>query len=245
MIDKVIHGASWGSQLTLLRSACTAFVRCEIRVPDVSFTFGTKVLAAIPGVTRVFPNKEREEVVLEVVVRDKQALDETVMSTIQGYWPVVKATRTLITVNNMQWHRDSMQADSRVFIGTAAPDLSWAVMLKDHLLRDVGVECWLYSNGIPIGEASWPDSVDEAIKSAPLYIFLISDNKSDELQREIGQAEGVGRPHDICPLVLPGTSFDDIAPRLKLKQDLDANDFFAYSKMLDWIGERLGRPDSV
>jgi hypothetical protein len=240
-VDEVTHGASWGSRQVLLRSTCTAFVRCAIRVEEITFAFGTSVLAKIPGVIRVFPNEERNEVVLEVVARDKRALDETVMSTIQGHWPVVKATRTLIAVDSMQWHRDSPMTDARVFIGTAAPDLGWAMRLKEHLMQDVGLDCWLYSAGIPIGESFWPKSVDAAIKRAPLFVFLVSDHESKELQREIGKAEGIATDeHDICCIVLPPKQFDDLDGRLTTKHHLDGSDFFAYSKMLDWIGQRLG-----
>ncbi len=237
--DIILDGTSRGSHLALLRSACTAFVRCKIRVSEVAFNYGSKALAAIQGVTRAFPNRDSDEIVLEVVTRDKRSLDKAVMGTIQREWPVVEGTRTLVTVNNMRWHRDSLATNSPVFIGTADTDRSWAAALKEQLMADIGLRCWLYLDGIPLAEESWPGTVDEAIENAPLHIFLIGSNESDELKLEIAKAEAIANPRDICILVLPGVAFNDLPTRLKLKQNLDAGDFFAYSKMLDWIGARL------
>jgi len=93
-VDSVLPGASAASREMLLDSSCTAFVRCAIRADEVTVSWATNVLATLPGVTRLFPSSELQEVVLEVIAKDKRTFDEAIMSTIQGQWSVVKSTRT-------------------------------------------------------------------------------------------------------------------------------------------------------
>ena len=102
---EVLPGLSHSNRQLLGRSACLGFVRATIRVPDVTVAYAAEVLMSLPGVVRVFPNADKGEITLEVVADGKRALDEVVMSHIQGAAAVVKATRTYVVINSMRWER--------------------------------------------------------------------------------------------------------------------------------------------
>jgi hypothetical protein len=240
-VDTISDGSSMGSRQTLLRRSCTAFVRCKIRTPDVNMRFAVGVLARLQGVTRVFSNDDDKEAVLEIVAHDKRALDDTVMSTIQGHGGVVRSTRTFLTVDQMRWQREVTAPDARVFVGLAATDLRWAESIADRVERDMGIKCWLYSD-IPIGTSSLTISADEATAKALLYIFVITQDylKSNECQREFGKVEERANAEDICCIV-QNVPFNELDLRYAQKWCLDAGDFFAYPRLLDWVTSRLAK----
>ncbi len=238
-VDSVVSSEGWNGYHPLLRSFCTAFIRCTLRVPELSMPFSTSVLATLPGVTRLFMNEERQEVVLEAVASNKRAFDDMVMSTIQGQWSVVRSTRTLLAINHLMWYRDLASSNTRAFVSVATSDIPWAMALATQLERDTGIDCWTFHN-IPIG-ASWPRTIDEVIGSARVHLFITSREALDskECQREFGMVEVTADPLDICCLVLPDLDFADLPTRYRQKECLDARGLFAYPKLLDWIQGRL------
>lgn len=238
--DSVVQGPSFRSREMLLNGACVAFVRCRIRTDEVPMLRATSILATLPGVTRLFPNSELEEVVLEVVAPDKQVFDQLVMSSIQGKWSVVQSTRTFLLINSMSWRRGAALDQSPIFVSTPESDLHRALWLRGRIETDIGLACWTY-NDIPIGTASWTKLIEEVIDAAPLRIFLLSKAalSSEECQREFGRAEAISDPQDICCILLPGCEIGDLPTRYQQRQCLATADFRSYPLLLDWIRERL------
>ena len=236
--DSVVEGLSFASREVLLKGACVAFVRCRIRVDEMPVLQATNILATLPGVTRLFPNDERQEVVLEVLAPDKPAFYRLIMSSIQSKWDVVKSTRTFLLINSMIWRRKALD-DSPVFISTAESDLHRALWLGDRIEADVGLTCWTY-NEIPVS-APPADLIDGAIDGAPLLIFLISKAflASEECQREFARAEALADPGDICCVLLPGCEIGDLPPRFQRRQCLVTADFRSYPLLVNWMRERL------
>lgn len=238
--DRVVEGPSFASREVLLNSACVAFVRCTIRTDEMPMLRATNILATLPGVTRLFPNSDLQEVVLEVVAPSKQIFDQLIMSSIQGQWSVVKSTRTFLLINSMGWRRDPALDHSPIFISTAESDLHRALWLGGRIGTDIGLQCWTY-NDIPIGTASWTHLIDEMIDAAPLKIFLLSKAalESEECQREFGRTEAVSDSNDICCVLLPDCEISDLPTRYQQRQCLATADFRSYPLLVDWIHERL------
>jgi hypothetical protein len=237
--EDVIFGRSAATQEGLLTSACMAFVRCAIRTDEVTVPWAAKVLATLPGVIKLFPSAKEHEIVLQVVAPDKKTFDDAIMSAIQGQWSVVRSTRTYLAINGMQWHREAREKTSAIFISTATSDLPLALWLGERIRKDTGLPSWTYKD-IAIGTAFWTQSIDEAIEAAPFHVFLLSKAAlaSDECQREFGRAEAVDSGN-ICCLLLPDCTFEDLPTRYQQRQCLSAADFLAYPQLLDWIHSRL------
>ncbi len=237
--DSVMPGTSSNSRERVLSGACAAFVRCAIRTEETTVSRAAEVLATLPGVVRLFPSAEKQEVVLEVLAPDKKTFDATIMSSVQGRSGVVGSTRTYLAINGMQWYRGPVDAGPEAFISTAESDLPLAAWLSERLRKDIGLVAWTFKD-IPVGAPAWTGSIDEAIASARFHIFLLSEAAlaSAECQREFGQAEAreTGR---ICCLLLPGLSFEALPVRYQQRQCLSAADFQAYPKLLDWIHSHL------
>jgi TIR domain len=240
--DSVIPGASSESRERSLSGACTAFVRCSIRTEETTISRAAEVLATLPGVVKLFPSAEHQEVVLEVLAPDKKTFDARVMSSVQGQWSVVRSTRTYMVINGMQWHRSPTQEGPEIFISVAESNISMALWLSDRIREDIGLSSWTFKD-IPIGTPSWTRSIDEAIDAASFHIFLVSEAAlaSPECQREFGQAEALDIGN-ICCLLLPGCAFEELPVRYQQRQCLSAADFQAYPKLLDWIHSRLKNP---
>jgi hypothetical protein len=240
--DSVVEGPSFASREMLLNGACLAFVRCRIRAEEMPVLQATSILATLPGVTRLFPNDDRQEVILEVLAPDKPTFDRLIMSSIQSKWDVVKATRTFLLINSMIWRREQVD-DSSVFISTAKGDLHRALWLGNRIKADIGLPCWTY-NEIPVGTESWADYIDDVIDVAPLGIFLISEAflASDECLREFARVEAVADPNDICCVLLPGCEISDLPMRYQKRQCLVTADFRSYPLLVSWMRERLKAP---
>jgi hypothetical protein len=237
--DSVVWGTSFASRETLLKSSCVAFVRCRIRADEIPMLQATSILTTLPGVTRLFPNSELQEVVLEVVAPDKQAFDRLIMSSIQSKWAVVRSTRTFLLIDSMSWHRQELDK-SPIFISVAEGDLHRALWLGERIETDMGLACWTY-NKIPIGTASWTQVIDETIDAAPLKIFLLSkiSLESEECLREFARADAISEPNDICCVLFPGCEISDLPSRYQQRQCLISADFRSYPMLLDWIHDRL------
>lgn len=130
-----------------------AFVRCSIRTKEITLPRAADILATMPGVVRLFPNAEHQEIVLEVVVPDKKSFDATIMSSVQGPSSVVRSTRTYLVINGMQWHRGPVQAGPEIFISTAKSDLPLATWLSERLRKDIGPATWTLTSrsALPLG----------------------------------------------------------------------------------------------
>lgn len=92
-------------------------------------------------------------------------------------------------------------------------DNSFGTDLKRQIEADTGLRCWKYDDDIPEGEADWPESVDEAMKKAPLHLYLLSEHSigSGECQREYGQSlQLVRQPQDVCNLLVPGFDLKEL-----------------------------------
>jgi hypothetical protein len=242
-VDEVIPGASSASHERWLSGACTAFVRCAIRTEEMPVSRAAEVLATLPGVVRLFPSAEHQEIVLEVLAPDKKTFDATIMSSVQGRWSVVRSTRTYLVINGMQWHQEPAKVGPDIFISTAKSDLPLATWLSQQLQEDIGLATWTFKN-IPIGTPSWTSEIDGAIDSARFHIFLLSEAAlaSAECQREFGQAKA-REAGGICCLLLPGLTFEALPVRYQQRQCLSAADFLAYPKLLEWIHGRLRNGD--
>ncbi|HEX7135551.1 MAG TPA: toll/interleukin-1 receptor domain-containing protein [Iamia sp.] len=241
-VDEVVPGASSGSQEYVLRTSCTAFVRCAIRTDEVILDYAAPILARISGVRRAFVNKQCDEVMLEVVGRDKSSFDEAVMSSIQSEWSVVRSTRTLIAINGMRWSASSpSDADPTIFVSVASSDAHIATSLAKRLEGDLGISCWTYLD-IPVG-STWTSEVDHSLKAALLHIMVVSEAAlaSGECQREFGAIRERSLPEDICCLVHPDLDFRDVALRYRQLQCIPMGDFLSYSHVLDWVVRRLHR----
>lgn len=239
--DSVIKGPSFTSREMLLSSACAAFVRCRIRADEMPMLQATSILGALPGVTRLFPNEELQEVVLEVMAPNMQAFDQLIMSSVQNKGGVVKSTRTFLLINSMSWRRQDALNGSPIFISVAEKDLPRALWLGKRIETDIGLDCWTF-NDIPIGTASWTDAIDEVVDAAPLRVFLLSKASLDskECQREFGRADGVSDPNDVCCVLLPDCEVSDLPVRYRQRQCVVTADFRSYPLLLDWIHTRLG-----
>jgi hypothetical protein len=240
-VDLVIPGRSLGSHQAALRGSCGAIVRCETRIEEYSVDYSATILAQLPGVTRVYVNRERSEIVLEVLTSGKGPFDDAIMSSIQGQWSVVKSTRTLITIGGMSWWRDELrQPSGLLFVSLANHDLPFGTALSRRLHQDTGLTCWTYSD-IPVATGSWPGAVDDVIRNAELHVFLLSAEalESAECQREFGKVEAIVAPEKICCLLLPGCEIAHLPVRYQVRQCLKANDFFAYPRLIEWIEHHL------
>jgi len=239
LADDVLPGLSRSSRQLLGRSACLGFVRATIRVPDVTVAYAAEVLMSLPGVVRIFPSADKSEIALEVVADGKRALDEVVMSHIQGAAAVVKATRTYVVINSMHWERGESDGEPVVFMSVAKGDAPFALALRARIERDCAVRCWTFHD-IPVGAKSWSDVIDDAIARAVCHIFVTSKEAlvSAECQREFGRADAISEPVDICCLLLPDCTVAELPARYQQRQCLKANEFFAYPQLLDWL---LGR----
>jgi hypothetical protein len=238
---EVLPGLSHSSRQLLGRSACLGFVRATIRVPDVTIAYATEVLMSLPGVVRVFPSANENEVALEVVADGKRALDEVVMSHIQGAAAVVKATRTYVVINSMRWAKGEADGEPLAFISVAKGDAPFALALRARIERDCAIRCWTFHD-IPVGVKSWSDVIDDVIARAACHIFVTSQEAlaSAECQREFGRADAISVPADICCLLLPECTVAKIPARYQQRQCLKANEFFAYPQLLDWLLGRAG-----
>jgi hypothetical protein len=238
-VDEVLDGSSVDTRQYLARRACAAFVRCAIRVPDVTVKYATSELAQLPGVVRLFTNEAKAEVVLEIVAEGKRALDTAVMSTIQGQASIVKATRTYIVINHMQWLRDAPASIPTLFMSVADADVAFARDLRKRLEGDCEIQCWLFDD-IPLGSDSWTDVVDQAIGDARSAIFVTSKTAltSTECAREFGVVDALFDARDICVLVLPDCEINELPTRYQQRQCLKATEFFAYSRIVDWVLNR-------
>lgn len=238
---EVLPGLSHSSRQLLGRSACLGFIRATIRVPDVTVAYAAEVLMSLPGVVRVFPSADKGEIALEIVADGKRALDEVVMSHIQGAAAVVKATRTYVVINSMRWERDEADGEPLVFISVAKGDAPFALALRTRIERDCAIQCWTFHD-IPVGTKSWSDVIDEVIARAACHIFVTSKEALDssECQREFGRADAISVPADICCLLVSECTVAELPARYQQRQCLKANDFFAYPQLLDWLLGKTG-----
>lgn len=234
--EEVLAGASANSSEMNLSTACIAFVRCVIRVDEVTVPWAASVLKTLPGVRRLFLSADRGEVILEVLAPGKEVFDRLIMSSIQGEWSVVRSTRTFLLVNHMRWERAAPFEQAPIFISTAAADLHRALALGGRIHADTGIPCWTYSD-IPIGTPSWTSVIDDVIAASPMKIFILSKAAlaSDECQREFGRVEASSDASRICCLVLPECAMGELPPRYQQRQCLSAEELLAYPLLLDWI----------
>ena len=96
-----------------------------------------------PGGSQLLYNRSAPEICLEVVVRDKRALDELIMSTIQMKWAVT-STRTLLVIDNLVWKSGQGLSGKPVFLSLAEPDLAFGVELAKRIEQDTGLDTWTY-----------------------------------------------------------------------------------------------------
>ena len=187
----------------------------------------------------MFVNRESNEVVLYVVAPSKGAFDETVMTTIQGRWSVVKSTRTLISIGGMAWKR-ARRSQGLIFVSVAQQDLSFGRELTRQLQHDTGLECWTFSD-IPIASGAWPTAIDDVIKLADLHLFLLSDEAllSQECQREFGRIDATALDEDVCCLLLPECEPNQLPVRYQVRQCLKLADPFGYRRLVEWLEGRL------
>jgi hypothetical protein len=200
-------------------------------------------MARRPGVARVFLPEIGDELILELVAPDKTRLDTLIMSEIQSTG-LIASTRTLWGVNTLRWSRWGPATEGGVFVSTAHSELNFARDLADQITRDTGVKVWTMAD-LPTGHEQYQREINNVINDAPLHIFLIGRAwlASAECQAEFGRVEGLAMDRrDSCCIIIPDeVDFADLPPRIRQRQCLRRDDFFAYPKLMMWLSERLQR----
>lgn len=216
------------------------FIRCEI-FDEYTVDYAASILAHLPGVTRLFVDSRRSEVVIEVAAKGKAEFDDAVMSSIQAQWSVVKSTRTLLTINDLSWRRapSPVSGGGGIFVSLASQDLPLGTALARRVEADSGLKCWVYSELAP--GSTWPAEVDHAIRQADLHLFLLSTASlaSAECQREFTKVDAIADARDVCCILVPGCDLSSLPPTYQERQCLKAEDLFAYPRLLEWISARL------
>jgi hypothetical protein len=241
-VDQIITGPRFHDSTVLLRSSCRAYIRCTIDINENTIGFAANVLQELDCTVAVYLSRDSAELVLEVLAADKGQFDEVVMSRIQGEWAIVKSTRSFLVINNMSWTDWVDSLGPTIFMSVADDDNAFATTLKRQIEADTGLHCWKYDDDILEGEANWPNSVDGAMRSAPLHLYVLSEHflKSGECQREFGQSlQLVRHPQDICGLLKSGFDPHRLGDRYRIRNLIVGEKFFAYSKLLDWVHRRL------
>lgn len=242
VVDQILTGPRFHDSTALLRSSCRAYIRCTIDINENTIGFAANVLQELDCTVAVYLSRDSADLILEVLAADKGQFDEVVMSRIQGEWAIVKSTRSYLVINNMSWTDWVDSLGPTIFMSVADGDNGFAISLKRQIEADTGLHCWKYDDDILEGEASWPNSVDEAMRSAPLHLYVLSENflNSGECQREFGQSlQLVKHPQDICTMLIPGFDPHNLGDRYRIRNLIVGDKFFAYCKLLDWIHRRL------
>lgn len=248
-IGKIVKGPAANKGRYRGHSSVCAFVRCYIDTRATNFEFVIQRLSSLPGVQFLFPSEEKNEVIAKVMVSDKLALDETIMSKIQESGMITR-TRTYFTISDMHWcqsgiprSRKDYQGNAKeypIFMGLSEKNLSFGLDLCEQIYRDTRVRVWNYSL-IETGKEHWSKEVDYSIESAAAFLFLVTPEflESKECQREFGKIEGLAKPGSICCLVLPPTKMVDLPGRFQNRQCVDGSKFFSYSTLLRWISDTI------
>jgi len=193
----------------------------------------------LPGVVRLFPSRTSEEVILEVVAVDKRALDELVMSTIQGHPNAAMFTHTFIVIDHLPWQRDPPFPEPSLLITVADVDLSLGMGLSDILETDTGIRCRTYPR-LPF-DAQPPEPLADVVTKARCHVLMVSKEGLDSVswKHRFKTVTEHAERSDICCLVLPDCTARDVPMACKQLLCFDANSFLAYPSLLDWIRGRL------
>lgn len=240
--DHVLVGPRFHDSTVLLKNSCRAFVRCTIDTGENTIGYAATALQSLDCTIAVYFNDRSDFLILEVVAADKGKFDEVVMSEIQAEWALVKSTRSYIVINMHAWANWVDSLGPTIFISVSNDDNAFATLLKRQIESDTGLTCWKYDDDILHGEANWPNSVDEAMRRAPLHLYILSDHflRSSECQREFGQSQRVVKnPEDICGILMPGFDRHSLGARYSSRNWIVGENFLAYSRLLDWILSRL------
>jgi hypothetical protein len=241
-VDQTFIGPRFHDSTAMLRSSCRAYIHCKIDVNENTLGFAANVLQDLDCTVAVYLSDESDSLILEVLAADKGQFDDVVMSKIQGEWAIVKSTRSYIVINNLSWANWIDKLGPAIFMSVASGDNWFAADLKRQLEADTGLRCWKYDDDILEGEASWPSSVDDAMNSAPLHLYILSENfsHSNECQREYGQSTRlVKHPQDLCGFLMPGVKLENLDERYRIRNCIVGDNFFAYCRLLDWVHKRL------
>jgi hypothetical protein len=241
-VDRILTGPRFHDSTVLLRNSCRAYIRCTIDVEENSISFAANVLRDLSCTVAVYVNYESDTMVLEVLAANKGQFDDIVMSKIQGEWAIVKSTRSYLVINSMSWTDWVDALGPTIFMSVSDRDRMFAADLKRQIEADTGLHCWKYDEDIIEGEENWPLSVDEAMRAAPLHLFVLSEDSlaSGECQREFGQSvHMVKHQQDICSFLIPGFDLGRLDERYRIRNCIVGDKFFAYSRLLDWIHKRL------
>ena len=236
-IDHIITGPRFHDSTILLRSACRAYIRCTVDLDENTIGYAATVLQSLDCLVALYFNDRSETLILEVLAADKGQFDEVVMSAIQGEWAIVRSTRSYIVINGLSWTDWADSLGPTIFMSVSSKDNGFAADLRRQIEADTGLRCWKYDDDILEGDASWPNSVDEAMASAPLHLYILSENflESGECQREFGQSlHLVKHSQDICCLLVPGLDPRRLTERYRIRNSIVGDKFFAYSRLLDW-----------
>jgi hypothetical protein len=145
-------------------------------------------------------------------------------------------------INSLAWADWVDALGPTIFMSVSDKDNAFATSLKHQIESDTGLRCWKYDDDINHGEANWPNSVDAAMQSAPLHVYVLSEHflESSECQREFGQSQRLVRnPEDICGILTPGFDRRSLGARYSSRNWVIGDKFLAYSRLLDWIYNRL------
>lgn len=238
----ILHGPRFHDSTVRLRSACHAFVRCTIDREAVAPRYAAELLQELSCAVSVAYSDDSETLVLEVLSADKGQFDVDVMSGVQSEWTTVTSTRTYLVINSMTWADWIDDLGPTIFISTSRDDAPFADKIKQHIESDTGLRCWKYDDDIPFGESNWPMAVDEAMRAAPLHLYLLSEAqlRSNECQREFGQSlHLVEDQRDICGFVVPGFDASRLDERYRSRTHIAGDSIFAYSHLLAWVHDRL------
>ncbi|MCW2540006.1 MAG: hypothetical protein JWN95_1731 [Frankiales bacterium] len=241
-VDEVSDGPRARTRAHLLKNSYRAYVVCDVSVSRQSADYAAAVLASVPAVRTLYLCRTRNRVVLDVVADDRGHFDDVVMREIQGRSGVVRSTRTLVGISEPAWERKAKQDGSpTIFLGMSVQDLQFGSALSDRLRLDTGLKIWDYRQ-IPTASGSWPRTVDQAMKAAPLHLYVMSETflHSPECVGEYTRSTAESRRiKDTLCVVEPGLDVRAIGVRIQERQLVLADQFLAYPKVMDWIRKRL------
>ena len=244
-VGEIFVGPRFHDSTVLLRTSCRAYIRCVVDLSSKNtLSYAAKSLQTLKCAVAVYCSEESPTLILEVLAADKGQFDYDVMAEVQGLQGIVKSTRSYIVINTLSWTDWVNELGPAIFMSLSDQDNGFATALKRQINIDTGLRCWKYDDDIPQGAANWPSSVDGAMRSAPLHLYLLSKNflRSGECQREFGQSLNlVAHSEDICSLLIPGFDLHELDARYRERNCIVGDKFFAYSHLLKWIHEGLSR----
>lgn len=227
-------------------NSCHAYIRCRVDTKAGSPDYAARALARLDCTVSVYRSIKETDLIVEVLAPNKRSFDSAVMSKVQSEWRRILSTRTYLVTNTIGWRTDwdPKTKTPTLFMGYSHHDDHFVRRLRDQIQQDTGLYCWRDRDDLNIGGSNWPNSVDHAMKLAPLHLYILTEAsiRSPECQREFGQSLGIVRhPEDICCFVTSSALFDDdeFSTRYDMRNCLRGDDLYSYTELLQWVQVRL------